>query len=156
MENDYDSKYDTLSHREMVVTYLDKIANQLRERGKCHDESKLHSPEKECFDIITPKLKQSTYGSDEYRCLLKEMSFAIDHHYKVNRHHPEFFKAGLIEMNIVDLIEMICDWAAAVKRHANGSWEKSLDINKTRFELGDQLSSIIKNTFLMEDWHGRD
>jgi hypothetical protein len=120
-----------------------------------HDLSKLSSPEKEIFDEYTPKLKGSTYGSDEYKKFLKEMKVALDHHYKENRHHPEHFqeeadatfRASPINcMNLMDIVEMLCDWKAATMRHANGDIYKSLEINKERFGISDQLLYIMKNT----------
>jgi len=45
------------------------------------------------------------------------MKPAIEHHYKNNRHHPEHFNNGIDEMNLVDLIELLCDWKAASERN---------------------------------------
>ena len=36
---------------------------------------------------------------------------AVAHHVKTNRHHPDFH-ADPNDMTEVDLIEMVCDWAA--------------------------------------------
>ena len=111
-----------------------------------HDLSKLEEPEKSIFDKFTPKLKSSTYGSDEYKAHLKEMSIAIDHHYKNNRHHPEFHENGISDMNLVDLIELLCDWKAASERHVDGDIRESIRINSTRFGIEPQLVRILLNT----------
>ncbi len=50
------------------------------------------------------------------------------------------------EMNLFDLLEMLIDWMAATKRHADGDIQKSLKINRDRFFMGDQLSAIFRNT----------
>jgi hypothetical protein len=39
-------------------------------------------------------------------------------------------------MPALDQIEMICDWAAAVRRNKNGDLMKSIQINAKRFEYG--------------------
>ncbi len=146
MSKGYDSMKDTELHIERVGSKIECIRYSLHGRKVWHDRSKLESPEKECFDEITPLLKTTTYGSDEYRKILKDMKPAIKHHYENNRHHPEHFENGIDGMNIVDLVEMICDWMAASQRHNNGNIYESLEINKERFGISDQLISILKNT----------
>jgi hypothetical protein len=49
-------------------------------------------------------------------------------------------------MNLVDLVEMICDWMAATIRHADGDIDESIQINKERFNIPDVLVSILQNT----------
>lgn len=146
MSENYDSAQDTKQHIERVGLYIDMARRLLKLRAEYHDASKLLSPEKECFDEITPLLKGTTYGSEEYRATLRKMKPAIDHHQKNNQHHPEFFYNGINGMNLIDLIELICDWKAASERHADGNIYRSLEINKERFGISDQLTQILKNT----------
>jgi hypothetical protein len=49
-------------------------------------------------------------------------------------------------MDLIDLLEMFCDWKAASERHANGNIYKSIKINKQRFNISDQLEQIFINT----------
>lgn len=142
----YDSRRDTKDHIAKVGAYIAEAMEHLFTRTMNHDASKLVSPEKECFDEITPLLKNSTYGSEEYKATLRAMKPAIDHHQKNNRHHPEYFDNGINGMNLIDLVEMICDWKAASERHADGDIYRSLEINKERFGMSDQLAEILKNT----------
>jgi hypothetical protein len=142
----YSSKDDTLEHIANVEELIETIKDELCNRQYHHDESKLQSPEVEIFDEYTPKLKETTYGSDEYKQYLKEMSFALTHHYAVNRHHPEHFNNNVSHMNLVDLIEMICDWKAATLRHTDGDILKSIEINQKRFGYSDELKQILINT----------
>lgn len=146
MEEKYDSKADTLLHIKRVAQLLGEASNELNRRASVHDDSKLESPEKELFDEYTPKLKDSTYGSDEYKEHLKGLKVALDHHYVNNSHHPEHYENGINGFDLFDLIEMFFDWKAATERHADGDIMKSLDINKERFGISDQLYSILKNT----------
>jgi hypothetical protein len=115
-------------------------------RALNHDNTKLEEPEFSIFKIYTEKLKNSTYGSDEYKQFLKEMKPALDHHYKNNLHHPEHFANGIEGMNLVDLVEMFCDWKAATMRHDDGDINKSIEINAERFNICPQLKSIFKNS----------
>lgn len=137
----------TKKHITQVEEMLEYFALTLEERGLNHDSSKLQSPEMEVFEKVTPQLRNLTYGSVEYKNQLKEMDFVIQHHYENNRHHPEHFENGIHGMNLIDLLEMFCDWCAAVKRHKDGSFTSSLEVNKKRFKMSEQLESIFKNTY---------
>lgn len=143
----YDSEEDTKEHIRRVRFYLVKCINEFSARAYNHDRDKIEDPvEKRLFDEYTPKLRDCTYGSDEYKEFLKGLKEGLDIHYKNNRHHPEHFENGIKDMNLIDLLEMICDWKAASERHADGDVYKSLVINKQRFGYSDELYNILKNT----------
>jgi hypothetical protein len=144
--NDYDSTKDTLLHIKRVNELLLSFSMELMKRAQKHDNSKLKSPEKELFDIYTPKLKDCTYGSDEYKQFLNELQPALENHYAKNSHHPEFYENSVDGMSLFDLVEMLVDWKAASERHNDGSILKSIEINQKRFNITDQLTSIFKNT----------
>ena len=133
MNNKYSSIKDTLEHTKLVSHYLTLIAIDLLHRAETHDQSKMKDPEVSLFDEYTPKLASTTYGSEAYQQMLKELKPALDHHYGCSRHHPEHFKQGVKDMNLVDLLEMICDWKASSLRHTDGNILKSIDINQDRF-----------------------
>lgn len=141
-----DSRPETYKHILHVQGYLLKAIARLQLRALKHDESKLESPERECFDEVTPKLAGLTYGSEEYRATLREMKPALDHHYAHNSHHPEHYENGIRGMCLLDLIEMLCDWKAATLRHADGDLLKSVEHNQKRFGYSDELKEIFLNT----------
>lgn len=141
-----DSTPDTLAHIQEVQMLLAGVIGELSARAAAHDVSKLVSPEKEVFDRATPRLRGLTYGSHEYKAALAEMSEGLQHHYRHNRHHPEHFEDGVMGMTLIDLLEMLCDWKAATKRHADGDIWRSLQINAARFGIDEQLLAILANT----------
>jgi len=49
-------------------------------------------------------------------------------------------------MDLFDVMEMFWDWCAATERTKDGDIRKSIEINKGRFEMSDQLASIFMNT----------
>ena len=49
-------------------------------------------------------------------------------------------------MNLIDLIEMLCDWKSASLRHNDGDVLKSIKINQKRFGYSDELKTILLNT----------
>lgn len=149
----YDSRPDTLEHIRRVQARLQEITERLTTRGEVHDASKLVSPEKEAFDVLTPRLAGLTYGSEEYRASLRELKPAIEHHYAANSHHPEYYgELGVNGMSLLDVVEMFCDWKAAGERHADGNFGASLNTNRTRFAISDQLAAIFANTLRELDW----
>lgn len=144
--NKQECNNETRKHRDAVKKLISRLAIALIDRSIEHDVSKLESPEVEIFMEYTSKLKDTTYGSDEYRKYLKEMKKGLDHHYAENRHHPEYFIYGIQGMNLVDLIEMLCDWKAATSRHANGDIVKSIELNQERFKYSEDLKQVFLNT----------
>jgi hypothetical protein len=142
----FDSRPDTYHHIGVVQTYLHAVVKELLDRARDHDASKLVDPERATFDEYTPKLRHSTYGSDEYKGFLVGMGEGLQHHYQHNRHHPEHHTDGIKGMTLIDLTEMICDWLAATKRHEDGDIRRSIDQNQERFGYDDQIKRILHNT----------
>jgi hypothetical protein len=146
----YDSKADTLEHIQHVRDGIGEAISELAYRAKIHDRTKLGPNEKPTFDRVTPLLRGLTYGSDEYKASLASMGPALAHHYASHRHHPEHFgEAGIRGMNLVDVLEMVIDWHASVKRHADGDLHRSIDLNQKRFGYSDDLKAMMHNT---ADW----
>jgi hypothetical protein len=148
----YDSTKDTEEHIKTVRGFLGDVVGDLSARSLIHDGSKLEEPEKSMYDEFTPKLRSSTYGSEEYKDFLKDMGAALQHHYAVNSHHPEHYPNGVNGMSLLDVIEMLADWKAAGMRHANGNITQSLEINRKRFNISDQLFEILQNTVKELGW----
>lgn len=148
---EYDSRVDTLLHIKRVSQLLNTAASILIERGNVHDESKLHEPEKSEFDKAI-SLKSLVYDSPEYKESLKNLHVALDHHYANNTHHPQHYPNGVNGMDLFDLMEMFFDWKAATERTNNGDIFLSIEKNKERFEISDQICQIFKNTAQRLEW----
>jgi hypothetical protein len=149
---EYDSTAETLKHVKKVAAYLIDAATEILNRAKNHDNSKLSDFEKEGFDLLTPILKDLTYGSEEYKDSKEKLDPYLQHHYANNRHHPEHFKNGIEDMTLFDVIEMLFDWKASSERHSDGNIRKSIHINQERFHISDQLSKILENTVDYMKW----
>lgn len=142
---------ETIKHIENVRKFIRIFTDALTTRAVRHDSTKLESPEVEVFAEFTPKLANSTYGSEEYNGFLKQMKTALQHHYASNRHHPEHFTKGIDDMTLVDIVEMLCDWKAASLRQNDGNLLKSIELNANRFGYDDQLKKIFINTAKLLD-----
>lgn len=137
---------ETLEHKWLVSHYISLIVKELLDRAEKHDNSKMEPGEVEYFDKLTPMVNSVTYGSDEYKAFLETLRPALAHHYSLNRHHPEHHKGGIEGMDLVDLVEMLCDWKASTLRQQDGDILASIDKNQSRFKYGDELSKILVNT----------
>jgi hypothetical protein len=139
--------FHTSVHKFWILLEVIKFSIFLIYRGIIHDFSKYSKMEVIGYSKLLPKLKGTTYGSEEYKDLLKQLKPILDHHYQNNRHHPEFFKNGIKDMSLYDVVEMYIDWKVSCKKHSDGNLEKSLVVNKDRFKMSEELYLILKNTY---------
>lgn len=142
------ANFETMRHMERVRNLLNDVVIEFLHRGRLHDQSKLAPPEVEAMAKNTDKLNGLTYGKKDYADNLEkeDLKAALAHHYANNRHHPQHFKNGVNGMNLIDLLEMLCDWKAASERHNNGNIRTSLAENIARYDIEQQLAKIIENT----------
>lgn len=144
---------ETQKHIERVRHYIRFITDRLTLRGVKHDAIKLESPEVELFAKHTRCLADTPYNSEEYKAYLAALKPALDHHYANSRHHPEHFANGINDMNLIDIVEMLCDWKASSERQKDGNLLKSIEQNASRFNYDDQLKQIFINTAKLFDEH---
>jgi hypothetical protein len=145
-----DERYEqeTREHIAAVREWMRVARDHLLIREQDHDRSKLEEPERSGFQAMTAdaRLKELTYGSDEYRAVLREHKPTIQHHYQENDHHPEHHEFGIRSMSLVSILEMLCDWKASTARMKDGDLYRSIEINAERFGYGPELTQILMNT----------
>ena len=134
---------DEFMNQEMLFK---KYINELLDRKANHDKTKLEYPEKQEFDKYNQKLKELTYGSEEYKQNLYVLRNALCHHYRYNRHHPEHFGNGIYGMTIMDLTEMICDWKASSERQNDGNVFDGIAKGVERFSYDKKMVRVLSNT----------
>lgn len=140
------ANFETCKHIREVGRLLHICIIDLLERTHHHDQSKLAHPEVGPL-AVAPKLAGMTYQGAAYRQSCEgELKTALEHHYANNRHHPQHFKRGVDDMNLLDLLEMICDWKASSGRQHDGNLRKSIDSNIKRYEISQQLAEIMTRT----------
>jgi hypothetical protein len=133
-----------LEHKRLVGHYLQRFTSALFERAVVHDASKFGPEELEPYAKMLPRFAKAAYGSEEYIACCRGIKPALDHHLQNNTHHPEFYPGGINDMDLFDVVEMVCDWIAAAQR-ANGDTVR-LDLQRTRFGIDDQLYKMICKT----------
>lgn len=143
----FDSTEETSEHIRQVAARLQAVCRELASRAERHDSSKLGEAEKPYFDEVGPNLKGLVYGSAEYEAAKQRLRPALAHHYAHNSHHPEHYRDGVAGMDLIDLVEMYCDWAAATLRSKDGDMARSLELNIDRFGIASPLAEILENTW---------
>ncbi len=142
--------YETMRHIEKVRENLNFIVKELLVRGEEHDQSKMESPEVEAF-AKAPCLDEIKYDSPEYKKSKADLGEALEHHYANNRHHIPHHKNGIRDMNLIDVVEMFCDWKASSERMKAGNILKSIEINAVTYGLSPDLVAILENTAKLMD-----
>lgn len=142
---------DTIDHIQKVQLYLQQMIDDLQGRLLVHDRSKLMPPELDGYAGLKDAVAGLKYGTDEYRAAFAPFNVIIKHHYGANDHHPEHFQAGIADMDLLQFVEMICDWKAASTRTSD-TLTPSLDASFKRFGIDEQLALIIRNTVTVLGW----
>lgn len=138
--------YITIIHKCWVMWYIIKFCSVLLYRGITHDFSKFGKAERGPFAAVTRKIMRTKYGSPEYHVLRNSTLDALISHYNVNSHHPEHFENGINGMDLHDLIELWCDWSAAIRKNKDGNLMNSIEYNEVRFKISPQLAGILRNS----------
>ena len=146
-----ESKLETIAHIELVRKYIKIITDKLTQRGINHDKTKLESPEAEGFARVNERLSGLMYGTPEYEENLKDLQDTLSHHYAKNKHHPEHYKNGINDMNLIDLLEMMADWKASTYRQHDGNLLQSIEKNAKKYGISPQLLKLMKNTAVLFD-----
>ena len=135
-----------LNHLDKVCVNCRKIALKLIEEGNFDLAHELI--------ILGQQHDISKFYGSEWKYLCEydlhmdnpEKLVAIKEHVENNSHHPEHYENGINDFDLFDLFEMFFDWKASSERHDDGNIYKSIEINKDRFSMTEQLCQIFKNT----------
>lgn len=142
-----DSYYkDTDEHIDNVQNQMIKAIKNLIDRAASHDVSKYSDAEAHIYAKVTPMFKGVPYGTPEHKAVSDLLGPAWEHHQKENDHHTGHHKNGINDMNLMSIIEMLCDWKAASLRDPNQDFKKSCSMNCDKYGANEQLKNIILNT----------
>lgn len=124
------------------------MSKNVVERAYRHDESKLGEIEFPHYANTIEEFENCPFGTIEHSQAKEKLGIALEHHYKNNRHHPEHFSNGIEDMNLIDVLEMICDWKAATQNYPSsiGNISNSVEILSEKYKISPQLKLIIYNT----------
>lgn len=150
---------DTLTHKQYftkaclkMLDYLyscDRYEDALELAKRCsmHDHSKLEMDEVKYFvELLSEEDENHTPNGR----LTDKQKKLIELHWKRNRHHPEFF-SDCNKMSDIDIIEMVCDWAARSEQYNNSLIEFAHRIQSERFHFSNErFDDILKYCSVLE------
>ena len=132
-----------IRHIMLVQAAINKITAELNRRGLVHDVTKFQEDEFLGFVKLNQADKLYGYGTPEYKAALAENN-AVELHTSRHSHHPEYYHNGVNEMNLFDLIEMVCDWRAANQVYGVTTFEESLQKSMDRFGLNENQRFVVR------------
>lgn len=135
-------------HKWRVFQLMSKMSQEVMSRGNLHDNSKFEPEELPYYVAATEDFEKYPFGTDGYKKAKDSLGSAVIHHYQHNRHHPEHFSDGVKGMNLIDLLEMLCDWKSATQNHPDkpGDMRKSLEWATEKYKISPELAQILYNT----------
>lgn len=138
---------DILKHKEKVKRRLLFLSEELKKRAECHDDSKLRDPEIK-YLIEMDKEPRYEYNTPEYFNKMKRWQKFFNHHYDNNRHHPNHFKNGILDMNLTDICEYLVDIISYYdEMHVHDAMD-TIEKQQGRFGLDNQLAQVLTNTLI--------
>ena len=134
-------------HRLSLQVGIQRITDELFGRAIKHDIDKLKEENFEVFYLAQKNFANVKFCSDGHKKAMESLKPAIDEHYKVAEHHPQHHENGVNGMTLIDMLEMLVDWKSANVAYCNGgTFIESMKSNKERFNIDDQLFSVLVNT----------
>ena len=121
------------------------VCTALMNHAIIHDNSKYSEQELNAHISMADEMDGIKYGTDTYYAIKQKYESLSAEHFANNRHHPEHHPNGIDDMNLVDVIEMLCDWLTG-SENTGTPVERSLEINEKRYHVSPQLMKLLKNT----------
>ena len=137
---------DTRQHIVNVQTQMHAVINELILRSNYHDSSKYDKEEAHTYAKVVPLFKGKEYGTPEHKAVGDMLGEAWKHHEQHNDHHTGYHINGINDMNLMSIIEMLCDWKAASLRNPNQIFRDSCSLNCDKYGACEQLKGVIMNT----------
>ena len=117
-----------------VSQRLTRFCTVLMTRAITHDNSKYSESELDDHISMAVEMDGIQYGTDTYYAIKRKYESLSAQHFANNRHHPEHHHNGIDDMNLVDVIEMLCDWLTG-SENTGTPVERSLEINEERYNV---------------------
>lgn len=138
------------AHLRGVQSWMRHVVTLWVARMVTHDQSKYSTPE---LPLIHEKARLDSlpFNTPEYHAALAKIKEAVKAHYECNAHHPEHYPDGVLDMSLLDLLEMICDWRVAAEMNGTELTE-SFDSCVERFKIPPDLRRILLNTYREMEW----
>lgn len=133
------------SHINRVQKWIGKFSTILFIRGVNHDKSKLCEPELSLWKEMDEEPRYP-YGTLKYKEKLNRYKEVFQQHYKHNKHHPEHWSGYYCDMDLMDVIEMLCDWLGYKDDITLKEAEILVNQQCERYGFNDTFRHLLYNT----------
>ena len=133
------------SHINRVRKWIGKFSTILFIRGINHDKSKLCEPELSLWKKMDEEPRYP-YGTSKYKEKLNRYKEVFQQHYKHNKHHPEHWSGYYCDMDLMDVIEMLCDWLGYKDDITLKEAETLVNQQCERYGFNDTFRHLLYNT----------
>ena len=144
----------TADHITAVEDNLVVFAGELITRAGAHDRSKFEDVELgPLADMIKVEEREGKveFGTPEYAARTAMLDGMWRNHVAHNDHHPEHFDDGITGMNLLQIVEMLCDWqAASAQRDPSKTMNITFCVEK--YGIPPMLEQILRNTADAMGW----
>lgn len=135
-------EYGTPEYTQMIQEMLTIALNH-------HYEHNRHHPE--FFNTNEPDLQINSHltlinWAKSNACIMPDDIYGWENLEQYLKYAQNENVSSINNMNLFDVLEMFIDWYAACLLYKNGDINKSIEINKKRFSMSNQLTNIFKNT----------
>lgn len=133
-------------HQQQVGGVMLKVISELMTRALTHDSSKFTTQQlKDNLITLPDKWKIQAAGHGYHSPQQKEhrQKFApeIDRHRSAHPHHPEHFGNDVNKMDLIDLLEMLCDWYVSAP-----DIDQSIGENSGDYNIDPHIRQLLENT----------
>lgn len=132
---------DTNKHIERVRYWMDSASSKLNAQSAAHDLSKFSPQEADIYAVVVPQFKGLEYGTAEHAAVASKLGPAWQHHLEHNPHHPEYWES-IDQMDLLYLLEMLCDWKAASER--TGKFD--IEVSLSQHDIEGTLANVLRAT----------
>lgn len=145
---EHDPVYKELkTHRYYIRRLMTKVIDELTYRMESHDLSKLTPEEKPFFEIASQEGNKIN-DPKERAALIEKIKPGLLHHYRHNSHHPEHYEDLVKGMNLLDLIEMLCDWLAVNYKYQDSHPIDHIEHAQRKLGFSDEVKRVLVNTLM--------
>ena len=142
-----------IKHSQGVGLLLMKVCKELMVRSITHDASKVLEEDLDRHIEAAQKKQEliekhgMTHGDDMDRKFKEEYKDLVEEHVRRNRHHVEYHTNGILDMDLMDVLEMLLDWCQSAADNGDDVEENnSIGINAKKYGIDPQLTCILRNT----------
>jgi len=134
---------DQIAHIQEVQKAIQNFCNILMKEALEHDTSKFYKKELKTFTETNETMLSTKDGNDiNYQKNFNKEG--IQHHIKINKHHPEYWDFRNLKMPLDQIIIMFFDWYSRDKLSPNSTFEGFWKYNTSKLKNQPHALAVVE------------